>query len=127
MSRTFKLVRDQDITGVSGVGVVVEGVVFSDGHAAVHWINSPYPTTTPYPQGLESVMYIHDHKGSGTTRLVWDDEASPAGFGEEDIAFLHDLLAELTEAGDLAATRRLLSKVRATMGQHSIPTQKSVL
>lgn len=126
MSRTFKLIRDEDVTGVSGLGAVVEGVLFSDGHAAVHWVNSPYPTTTPHPEGLESVMYIHDHKGAGTTRLVWDDEASPAGFDEQDIAFLHDLLAELTEASDLAAARRLLAKIRATMGQHSIPAQKSI-
>jgi hypothetical protein len=125
MSRTFKLVRDKDVTGVSGVGVVVEGVVFSDGHAAVHWVNSPYPTTTPYPEGLESVMYIHDHKGAGTTRLVWDDEASPAGFDEQDISFLHDLLS-LPDEVNHAAARRLLAKIRATMGQHSIPTQKSV-
>lgn len=34
--RHFQLVRDTDVSGVSGTGHVADGVIFSDGHAAVH-------------------------------------------------------------------------------------------
>src|SRR4051794_16547249 len=34
----FELHRDQDISGVSGVGVVAEGVAFTDGTVALRWL-----------------------------------------------------------------------------------------
>lgn len=64
------MIRDLDVSGVSGTGVVAEVAVFSDGHAAVHWL-SDYPTTTPHPS-MASVEHIHGHGGS--TRLVEIDE-----------------------------------------------------
>src|SRR3990167_9458417 len=35
--RTFEMVRNNDETGVSGSGKVVEGVVFSDGTCVTRW------------------------------------------------------------------------------------------
>lgn len=43
--RRFVLERSEDLTGTSGVGVVAEGVVFSNGHVAYSWI-SPLATIT---------------------------------------------------------------------------------
>jgi len=61
-----------DVTGVSGTGVVAEGVEFSDGHVAVNWLGE-WPTSTVYHErGMESVEHIHGHGGS--TRIVWLDE-----------------------------------------------------
>jgi hypothetical protein len=45
----------------------VDGVIFSDGHAAVHWLGR-WPTTTPHPEGIVSVKGVHGHGGS--TRIV---------------------------------------------------------
>lgn len=72
--RTFRLVRDDDITGVSGTGVVCEGIEFSDGTAVIHWIVGAYHTTTIHPDGVGSVAHIHGH--GGATRLVFE---SPSG------------------------------------------------
>lgn len=124
MTRTFKLVRDDDVSGISGTGVVCEGVIFSDGHAAIHWVNSPHPTTTAHPDGLDSVMYVHGH--GGRTRLVWDDDAPPPGFSEEDIEFLHDILSLRTwspawKSNLHERARKLLGKVRAAMKMQTIP------
>jgi hypothetical protein len=71
--RRFIVRRDTDVSGVSGTGIVCEGVVFSDGHAAIHWIDSKYPWTTPIPEGVEGVLEVHGHNGK--TRVVWVDEA----------------------------------------------------
>lgn len=118
MTRTFKLVRTEDVSGVSGTGVICEGALFSDGHAVIHWTGSPHPTTTPHPEGLDSVMYVHGH--GGKTRLVWDDDQPPPGFSEEDIEFLHDILSSPDPVNHQRA-RKLLSKVRAAMTDQSVP------
>lgn len=68
--RTFRLVRDEDVTGLSGTGVVCEGIEFSDGTAVIHWIVGDYHTTTVHPDGIGSVNRIHGH--GGATRLVFD-------------------------------------------------------
>lgn len=67
----FRLIRDNDVSGVSGTGHVADGVIFSDGHAAVHWLGR-WPTTTPHPEGLASVEGIHSHNGA--TRIEYLNE-----------------------------------------------------
>lgn len=67
--RTFVLERDHDVSGVSGCGVVAEGVEFSDGTVALRW-TSEFPTSVVFhDRGLEAVEAIHGHNGS--TRIVW--------------------------------------------------------
>ena len=67
----FDLIRDTDVSGVSGTGKVAEGVIFSDGHAAIHWLGS-WPTTTPHPS-VASIKAVHGH--GGATRIVLNDPA----------------------------------------------------
>lgn len=42
--RTFTVCRQSDETGISGEGVVIEGVTFATGHTVIHWL-------TPAPRG----------------------------------------------------------------------------
>ncbi len=58
--RRFNLIRYTDITGVSGIGNVAEGIVFSDGTVVMRW-KSKIPTTTIY-NSLENLLAIHDHR-----------------------------------------------------------------
>lgn len=67
-TRTFTLVRDVDVSGVSGTGVVAEGVEFSDGTCAVRWITGDHRSTVVW-DNVESVEIIHGH--GGATRVVW--------------------------------------------------------
>lgn len=69
----YALVRDDDVSGVSGTGLVCEVARFSDGHAAIHWVGSEFPWTTPCPEGVDAIMKIHGH--GGKTRLVPIDPA----------------------------------------------------
>jgi hypothetical protein len=119
MTRTFKLFREEDVSGVSGTGAVVEGALFSDGHAVIHWTGSPHPTTTPHPEGLSSVMYVHGHQGK--TRLVWDNDQPAPGFSEEDIAFIHEILCMPGETISHERARKLLGKIRAAMTDQTVP------
>ena len=45
MVRTFILFRYQDMSGVSGTGVVAEGIVFKTGKTVICWSRSPYSVT----------------------------------------------------------------------------------
>lgn len=70
-ARRFELHRDTDHTGVSGTGVVAEGVLFRNGNVVVSWLGE-HATVTTYPQGMATVEAVHGHGGS--TRIVWIDE-----------------------------------------------------
>lgn len=64
--RTYVLVGDEDVSGVSGVGVVAEVVEFSSGKVAIAW-QIPYFAIEVHDT-IESVRRIHGH--GGKTRLV---------------------------------------------------------
>lgn len=68
--RRFVLMRHEDLTGVSGEGVVAEGVEFSNGVVALQW-TSEFPTSVVFHQrGMESVEAVHGHNGSTEIRYL---------------------------------------------------------
>lgn len=75
-SRRFVLNRHVDPTGISGTGIVAEGVEFSDGVAAVRWLGA-WPTSVVFhDRGGDSLAQIHGHDGA--TSVQWlDDETEP--------------------------------------------------
>jgi hypothetical protein len=64
--RFFELHRDVDETGVSGTGVVAQGVMFDDGHVALRWLTA-IAGTTIY-SSIHDAEHIHGH--GGKTRVV---------------------------------------------------------
>ncbi len=70
--RRFQLHRVEDVTGVSGTGIVAEGVEFTGGVVALRWI-SEWPTSVVFhDRGMAAVEAVHGH--SGKTRIVWLDQ-----------------------------------------------------
>lgn len=72
--RTFTIARQYDETGISGVGVVIEGVVLATGQAIIHWL-------TPAPRGALAIfdsmadfikIHIKPHPDNASI-LTWDD------------------------------------------------------
>jgi hypothetical protein len=71
-ARRFELHRHTDPTGVSGTGVVAEGIEFSDGVVALRW-RSKWPTSVVFhDRGMEAVEAVHGH--GGETEIVWLDQ-----------------------------------------------------
>lgn len=64
--KTFELHRSVDETGVSGVGIVAQGVEFDDGTCALRWLTA-HKSTTIYPD-MQTLVAIHGH--AGQTRVV---------------------------------------------------------
>jgi hypothetical protein len=67
--RRFHLVRNKDISGVSGTGVVAEGIEFHDGQIAMSWFGQ-FHTLVVAPNE-ETVIKIHGHEGA--TEIKWLD------------------------------------------------------
>lgn len=76
-ARRFELHRDVDVTGVSGTGVVAEGILFTDDVAVLHWVGQWPSSVVHYERGMEAVHHVHGHGGS--TRIVWLDSAGESG------------------------------------------------
>lgn len=69
--KTFRLVRSADISGISGIGNVAEGVEFENGQVALHWL-SQYDTIGIY-SNMHNVLKIHGHDGK--TEVVYDTDS----------------------------------------------------
>jgi len=66
--RNFVLVRYSDESGVSGIGTVAEGIVFSDGHVALRWLTAT--ASTAVYDDIADVEHIHGHGGKTKVRYV---------------------------------------------------------
>lgn len=65
--RTFHLRRHQDLTGITGVGIVAEGVIFTDGSCAMRWLSEL--TSVVIFHAVEDILTIHGHQGQ--TELIY--------------------------------------------------------
>jgi hypothetical protein len=67
-ARLFELVRHTDVSGVSGTGVVAEGIEYEDGGIALRW-KGEWPATAVWPN-MESLLAIHGHDGKTSVRYL---------------------------------------------------------
>ena len=79
--RVYLLVRREDISGVSGVGIVAEVVEFSgDGPVVMRWLRKP--CSEKRFDRLEHVLQVHGHEGRTRLELIADvsslDDLLPA-------------------------------------------------
>lgn len=64
--KTFTVCRRADVSGVSGTGIIVEGIIFSDGTCVVHWLGivrstAVYPSYNAFAQ-----VHIEPHPENRT-------------------------------------------------------------
>tara|TARA_R100001163_G_C5053700_1_gene190267 strand:- start:743 stop:1063 length:321 start_codon:yes stop_codon:yes gene_type:complete len=57
--RSFTVCRQHDQTGVSGEGVIIEGVVLASGHCIVHWLFPPPRGGIAIFDSLEDFLKVH--------------------------------------------------------------------
>src|SRR5690554_6928609 len=63
----FALERSEDVSGVSGEGIVAHGAQFSDGTVVIRWLGER--RSTVIWQSLDDAIAVHGH--DGRTRAVW--------------------------------------------------------
>jgi hypothetical protein len=69
MAKRFVLDRKRDVSGVSGTGIVAEGVVFTNGKTVIQWLGDK-PSTVVWDH-ISDAMQVHGHQGA--TEFVWID------------------------------------------------------
>ena len=74
--RRFLLERTEDETGVSGTGIVAEGVQFACGWCALSWL-TVYQSVGIYPN-IHELIRIHGHDGRTIVRFCVDEKAEKA-------------------------------------------------
>jgi hypothetical protein len=105
----FVLYREEDESGVSGVGIVAEGVVFHNGTVAMSWLTDP--TSVAFYQSVADVIKIHGH--GGKTQLRYTRGQAVHELLEEieqlsaEIAFRHDLAEEMASAYEVIENKAL--------------------
>jgi hypothetical protein len=104
----FVLRRRRDISGISGLGDVADGVLWPDGTAAVRW-RGEHPSTVHWDRGRASVEAIHGHQGA--TEIVWLDQD-----GEQP--------APPAEAGAAAAAPLVVRRVLEHALKRQVPCPK---
>lgn len=67
--RLFQLHRDEDSSGVSGTGIVAEGVEFTNRECVIHWLSKR--SSVCHYTNIDDVVAIHGHEGR--TRVVFVD------------------------------------------------------
>jgi hypothetical protein len=71
--KTFALMRDKDVSGISGTGLVAEGVVFANGKVVIAWcsLETKVASVTIYGS-IEEAELVHGH--GGATRIVFNEK-----------------------------------------------------
>ena len=72
--RRFTMGREFDVSGVSGTGIVLEGVEFSAGPVVIHWLTPPPRGSISVFDSLDQFISIHvrPHPDNGAV-LVFED------------------------------------------------------
>ena len=66
--QNFWLIRLEDETGISGTGVVAEGVQFANGKCAISWLTEL--TSIAIYDNIETVEKVHGHNGKTIIRMA---------------------------------------------------------
>lgn len=73
-SRRFNFVRTEDVSGVSGTGVVGEGVEFTNGKVCFTWHSSK--SSVAIYDNIKTFISVHGHEGKGNIEWVDEDHES---------------------------------------------------
>ena len=106
-ARPFVLMRDTDVSGVSGTGVVADGCASPDGTVTLRWRGGNPTSVVFHDNGIESVEAIHGH--GGNTRIVWL---------AEDLETTAEVAAVYDERDALAAENARLRAQVETLRHH---------
>ena len=66
--RSFRIVRTEDVSGISGVGIVAEGVEFHDGQCAISWFGRHQ--IVEIASNLDTWITVHGHEGRTTIEFI---------------------------------------------------------
>jgi hypothetical protein len=82
-ARPFVLARHEDPTGLSGTGIVAEGVQWTGGSATLHWLTE-WESFAVWPGGIDQILAVHGHNGATVVRFLDETEKPEPAYSEPD-------------------------------------------
>lgn len=73
--RRFQFVRTEDVSGISGTGVVAEGVEWTDGSVTVRWLS--HTASFGIFANMKAFRAVHGHSGLGEVSWLDPDPLEP--------------------------------------------------
>ena len=82
--RTFTVARRADETGVSGTGVVIEGVTLATGQCIVHWLYPPPRGGIAIFDSMNDFIRVHIGPHPANKTIITYQDGEQQTFGEDD-------------------------------------------
>jgi hypothetical protein len=79
--RTFTVARQYDETGVSGEGVVIEGVTLATGQCVVHWLYPPPRGGIAIFDSMNDFIKVHIQPHPSNRTIITYDDGEQEKFG----------------------------------------------
>tara|TARA_R110000824_G_scaffold33021_1_gene106295 strand:+ start:235 stop:633 length:399 start_codon:yes stop_codon:yes gene_type:complete len=79
--RTFTVARRIDETGVSGVGVIIEGVEYATGQVVVHWLFPPPRGGIAIFDSLGDFLKVHVHPHPVNETIITFEDGDQETYG----------------------------------------------
>ena len=79
--RTFTVARQYDETGVSGEGVVIEGVTLATGQCIAHWLFPPPRGSIAVFDSMSDFIAVHIRPDPSNRTIITYDDGEQERFG----------------------------------------------
>ena len=99
--RTFTVARQYDETGISGEGVVIEGVTLATGQCVAHWLFPPPRGSIAVFDSMSDFITVHIRPHPGNRTIITYDDGEQERFGlfsDEDKSEDEDIQNEIPSA-----------------------------
>ena len=80
--RTFTVARQYDETGVSGEGVVIEGVTLATGQCIAHWLFPPPRGSIAVFDSMSDFITVHIRPHPSNRTIITYDDGEQERFGQ---------------------------------------------
>lgn len=82
--RTFTVFRESDETGVSGDGVVIEGVELATGHCIIHWLYPPPRGGIAIFESMADFIKVHIGPHPANNTIITFQDGEQLKFGDKN-------------------------------------------
>ena len=82
--RTFTVARQSDETGVSGIGVIIEGVEYATGQVVIHWLFPPPRGGIAIFDSLDDFFKVHVLPHPINKTIITFEDGKQKTFGGPD-------------------------------------------
>ena len=81
--KTFTVYRGNDVTGISGDGIVIEGVVLATGHCIVHWLYPPPRGGIAIFDSMTDFVKVHIKPHPTNKTIITYEDGEQKTFGDD--------------------------------------------